>query len=441
MKMNKTKLTGFGSCIILLVLFSLQSIAQEKNQKAKYIFLFIGDGMGINQAMITNEYLKLKGEDVLSFTQFSNIAVTTTHCTDSNKITDSAAAGTAISTGRKTNSTVIAMDTLSGEKYTNITEIARKNGLKTGIISSVALNHATPAAFYAKQKTRYMYKAIANEMPLSQVDYFAGGGIISENKDEFSEIIKALKLNNYSVLTDRKKYSRNENYGEKIYYSVTSELSSDASVPYKIDRKKNYVALKDYVEFGIRFLDNPDGFFIMTEGGKIDWSSHGNDAATTIHEVIDFEEAVNVALEFYSKHSNETLIIVTADHETGGMSLGADEMHYNTDLLKLDNQKKSKGEFTVLLNNSKPSKFSKLTEEYFSLKIGEELLLKDEVNEISKKLVALTNTSSGISWTTTAHTGMPVLTYAKGVKSELVHGMIDNTYLIEIIKAAAGWKN
>ena len=324
-------------------------------------------------------------------------------------------------------------------EFVSIAEIAKQNGLKVGILSSVGMNHATPAAFYAKQKTRYLYKEIAGDMAKSNFDLFAGGGIIAKTENDFNEAITNLKKNNYSILSERTAYDKSMNYGDKLYYSVFDKLASDALL-YQINKKANDISLADYVEFGINYLDNPEGFFIMVEGGKIDWAAHDQDGATVINEVIDFDRALKNALDFYEKHADETLIIVTADHETGGMSFGSDEMHYDTDFLKIDNQKKSKDVFISLLEENEKSEYTKLIAQNFDFIVTENSIKNLEPKEIATKMVDSLNHISGISWTTHAHTGMPIVTYALGLGSENFSGFIDNTEIIQIIQKTAQLK-
>jgi len=437
MKTNKI----FLFTVLLIISFSSLSLRQidenKPSPKAKYIFLFIGDGMGLNQVMITNEYLKLHKQPEISFLSFKNLALTITSCADSNKITDSAAGGTAIACSRKTNNGALGMSRTSGEKFESIAEFLKQKGLKVGILSSVGLNHATPASFYANQPSRSLYAEIAMEMPGTNFDFFGGGGIISKNQAEFDEHIDRMKKSNYSIIAEKTIFNPQVVYGDKVYYSLFNE-QDDAAIPYRIDQNGSQTTLGEFVDFGIQFLDNPKGFFMMAEGGKIDWAAHDNDGATVIHEVIDFDFAIQKALEFYKKHPNETLIIVTADHETGGMSFGSNQMSYSTDFLKIDQQKISEGNFPSLLDSADVKKNTKLIAENFSILVNENYVMKYNAKTLTNQMVDSLNHSAGISWTTHAHTGVPIVTYALGVGSQQFNGIIDNTDIAKFIKKATG---
>lgn len=435
MKTNRILLLA----IIIIAGISLISLTpkeeQTKPKKAKYIFLFIGDGMGINHTMITNKYLELHKQNPLSFLSFENVALTITTPIEPEKITDSAAAGTAIACSEKTKNGVLGMNVETGEKFESIAETAKKSGMKVGIISSVGLNHATPAAFYAKREKRSMYNEIALDMANSNFDYFGGGGIIAGNNEAMLAAVNNMRQKGYQIIDERTKYSKENKYSDKVYYSVFNELE-EAAIPYKIDRNENMAQLADFVRFGIPYLDNEKGFFIMAEGGKIDWSSHGNDGATTIHEVIDFDIAIREALKFYEKHPDETLIIVTADHETGGISFGSDEKGYTTDFRSIDQQKASEGAVV----NSIEDMFvdvNKTMNNNFGLELTKNYMKKYTASELADKMIDSLNRAAGISWTTHAHTGTTVATFAIGVGSEQFTGLIDNTDISKYIKKAA----
>ncbi len=404
--------------------------------KAKYVFLFIGDGMGMAHIYITNEYLKLHKQPQLSFINFPYYAFTTTFCADSMRITDSAAAGTAIATGSKTNSGVLGMLPKTGEKFTSIAEIAKQNGFKVGILSSVGMNHATPAAFYAKQPKRSMYKEIAEDMARSNFDLFAGGGLYAKDKNELNYLFNNLKTNGYRIFFNEITFNKELDSDKKLFYTANADTIPGFAIPYRIDQKESDVTLSEYVDFGIQFLENETGFFMMAEGGKIDWAAHDNDGATTVKEVIDFDLAVKKALDFYQKHPNETLIIVTADHETGGITFGQDQMGYKTNFLKLDQQKMSEEVFTKLLTDNKSNGVYQLVNTNFELKLPENFYKSTDPKSISNQVTDSLNRSAGIGWTTGSHTGSPVLTFAIGVGSEQFRGNIDNTDIIRFIQNA-----
>jgi len=242
-------------------------------------------------------------------------------------------------------------------------------------------------------------------------------------------------------------------------------LVDGGAMPYTIDINKDDVTLAEFVEKGIDVIDNDKGFFMMVEGGKIDWACHGNDAATTVQGVLGLDRAVAVAEKFYEKHPDETLIIVTADHETGGMSVGYRTTHYDSYYDRLKNQTISSVEFGKKIsqlkeNNEVPSylKVLALTEKYFGFNKNEDMNLTSKEEKALKKAyriqflgeedssekdamalsytgdepyasvcVQIMNHKAGVGFTTNSHTGIPVPVRAKGVGAELFNTYLDNT--------------
>lgn len=213
---------------------------------------------------------------------------------------------------------------MSGEdfsrKYEMIAEkLKKQKNYKIGVITSVNINHATPAAFYAHQKSRDSYYAIGKEMIASNFDYFTGGALrdpTGENGGQ-PDLYKLAEKAGYNVVRTQKGAEQlRPKDGKSIV--VSEALADEDSMPYEIDRKDGTWSLADYVDKGIDMLDNKKGFFMMVEGGKIDWACHANDAASAIDDTLALDDAVGRAVKFYNKHPDETLIIVTGDHETGG---------------------------------------------------------------------------------------------------------------------------
>ncbi len=380
----------------LALIFTLSVSAKSP----KYVFLFIGDGMGPAQVEMTRAALSdlSKGADRVGFTplSFSNFPVHSTSTTHSatRLITDSAAAGTALASGEKTSPGTIGMDTHHTKNITSVAEKAHKKGIKVAILSTVSIDHATPASFYAHQKSRNQYKEIADWLPQSNFELLAGSGLIKISKNYYDSIAehtgyKVVKGNNAEFKTT-----------DKVVW-IQDEGANAASLPYAIDRKENDMTLPIMVKKAIEHVDNKDGFFIMAEGGMIDWAAHGNDAATIAMEVIDFSESIKEAVKFYEEHPNETLIVVTADHETGGLTIGRGDRGYDTDLHKLFEQKGSKE------------------------KVGSKRTL--EVNKLA-----------GVGFTSGSHTAIPVPVYAIGAGAEEFAKPLDNTDIPNIIMELLG---
>ncbi|NLL90466.1 MAG: alkaline phosphatase [Dehalococcoidales bacterium] len=445
----------------------------------KYVFMLIGDGMSavqINAAQVLNGNNTL-GEistNNLLFASFPACGMATTH--DSTSFCpDSASTATAMSTGYKTHSGVIGMAVDKSTPVTNIAELLKAEGMKIGIISTVTINHATPAAYYAHVASRSDYYGIALQMAESGFDFFAGGEIskpTGSNKDQKSAY-EILKEKGYTIArTAAEIAALNASTGK--CYAIAPNIQDSGSMTYAIDRQEGDISLADLVAKGIEVLDNKKGFFLMAESGKIDWSCHANDAMTTIKEVLDFEAAVQVAYDFALKHPDETLIIITGDHETGGMTIGYASTGYDTAFNILNNQKLSFVEFDKLVKSMQKAdsnltfeKVMPVITQYFGLKLpsgnaeadaADPLVLTDyeveklqngftqamlpsadrEADEeyallygtydpLSVSITHIINNKAGLGWTSYAHTGVPVPVYAYGVGSELFNGYYDNT--------------
>ncbi len=437
----------------------------------KYVFLFIGDGMSIPQRMMTEQYLKLSGGDGLVINSFPNQAITYTYSANS-FITDSAASGTAIACGEKTNNGTIGLNA-KNEKIESIAYAAKKAGKKVGIITSVTINHATPTAFYAHNRSRSNYYDIALEMMDSGFDYFAGGGAAKsddkKSKNYKGDVYELAKKAGYNVHVEisREDFDKLSSKSGKIMAFGEKE-----ALPYAIDAKKGSLRLADFVRKGIEVLDNPKGFFIMAEGGKIDWMCHANDAATVIKEVIDFDNAVRVAYEFAKKHPKDTLIVTTGDHETGGLTLGFAGTGYTSFIERLGMQKCSqdvfKSKYVAGLNKKLKAEGKKTTfedvkpllTECFSLKFDDDpkdpMFVSAEDQEKLKKAFDADHApkkkgekpafmravshcfdnKAGVAWTSGAHTALPVNTTAVGKCAEEFNGAIDNTDISKKLKQA-----
>ena len=278
----------------------------------KYIFLFIGDGMGYHQVQATSEALAASGLEPLSFLVFPVQGSVKTNNVEG-KVTDSAAAATAISTGQKTSNSFLGLD--SGKnRLETIAETLRNLGRKIGILTTVSLDHATPAGFYAHVDSRRSYATIADDLFASGFDYFAGGGF--HNTPDSAE----LAVENGYTLIHSFEEAPVSTEGRLILSS--SLLFGDYGVLPAIDTGERTNWLKKATELAIARLTVPEGFFMMVEGGRIDYFCHYNDAGSFVAELLDMDKAIQSALAFYAEHPQETLILVTADHETGDVTLG-----------------------------------------------------------------------------------------------------------------------
>ncbi|MDR1025048.1 MAG: alkaline phosphatase, partial [Treponema sp.] len=294
---------------------SMQNNAIARQGQAKYVFLFIGDGMAMAQISSTEVYATARSsKDIsitrLDFTRFPVSGLTTTYDAGT-FITDSASAITAIATGNKTLSGVINMDPAKRQNYKTIAEYAHDAGMKVGIVSSVTLDHATPAGFFAKVPSRSNYYDIAVQMVQSDFEYFAGGGLLQptgKDRDQ-RDVIQLAGERGYTYVNDKGAFNALRPGVGKVL-AVNAILQDSGSMPYELDRSGDDLSLADYTRKGIELLDNPQGFFMMVEGGKIDWACHANDAGAAIHDVLALDNAIKEAVAFAQAHPGETLIIV-----------------------------------------------------------------------------------------------------------------------------------
>lgn len=429
---------------------------ESKQQKAKYVFFFIGDGMGAAHRTLAEMYLSAlngeTGQAHLTMNSFPVQGYATTYSLNS-YITCSAASGTALSTGYKTNNGMIAVspDTIP---YLTIAEAAKKAGKSVGILTNVMLNHATPAAFSAHAASRNNTQEIREIQLASGFDLFAGGymsiesSVTATDKQSFYNQATAA---GYSIISSEKDISKVSETSRIILFPDTTQVSG-AMFPSVDNIESNMTLLQMFRIALTKLPENPDGFFMMLESGQIDWGAHSNDAAFIVKEVIAFDEIIREAFSFYQKHPDETLIVITADHETGGLSLGNQEMGYKMRPELLQYQQASIGMIkehykTFIkhlpqkdIGKDAPFHFAKtwfgLGTENFSLTSSDSALLfnawKNDITGnaalvLPKTAMGLLNKKAGIGWTTYHHTGIPVPVSAIGVGSGNFNGYYDNT--------------
>ncbi len=294
--------------LIVLFLFSAcAEIKEQKKPKPKNIILMIGDGMGLTQVYAAYTVKK----DKTNMARCKHIGLVTTSSKD-NLITDSAAAGTALATGNKTNNGLLGVDK-DGNKFPTILEIAEEHKKATGLVVTCAITHATPAAFIAHNISRGNYEGIAKDFLKTDIDVFFGGG-----KDHFMKRADSLNLIDSLIARDY-----------NIVYDV-NEISSikngkTAGLFYDFHPPKYSEGRGDFLEKAslkaIEILDqDEDGFFMMIEGSQIDWAGHDNDLQYLLDETLEFDDVVGKVLDFAEK-DGETLVIITADHECGGFTI------------------------------------------------------------------------------------------------------------------------
>ncbi len=278
----------------------------QVGQQPKNIILMIADGLGTTQ--LTAAFTANAGN--LYMTNMPYSGYVTTQSAD-NYNTDSAAAGTAFATGERTNNGAISVDT-NMNPLTTILEIAEKNGKATGLVSSSAITHATPAAFIAHNESRNNYEEIAADFLDTDIDIFIGGGRkFFESRVDERNLLNELQSKNYKIFESIEEAS-------DIKTAPMAILTAWEHNPVWPERGE---LMPEGTEKAINVLSQDDnGYFLMVEGSQIDWGGHDNNTAYIVQETLDFDRAVGKALEFAAR-DGETLVIVTSDHETGGMSL------------------------------------------------------------------------------------------------------------------------
>ena len=444
--------------LLLLAVFAALALCAEP---PKYVFLFIGDGMSTPQRMLADEFSRARGEGQLAMNTFP-VHATTRSCSANSLVTDSAAAATAIACGVKTNDGKVGVDP-QNNRLESVAEFARKNGKKVGIVTSVTINHATPAGFYAHRSHRNQGYEIGLDLIDSGFDYFAGGGFgkFADNKKSASyrgSLYELAAKGGYTVVRNRAEFEKLRPGCGKVLVSCCTD-----ALPYEIDSDGTIPTLAELTRKGIELLDNPNGFFMMVEGGSIDWCGHGNEAAGNLTEVLGLDRAVRVATEFAAKHPGETLIIVTGDHETGGMTMGFAGTGYHLYMDRLALQSCTTGEFVrrvraartrnpeLSFEDVKPMleaaygfKFEGkgpmvITEKELKQLQGAVVRKKDgkqwiSASKLGKAARIIMSGKAGVGWTSGSHTALPVLTTSFGNGSERFSGFLDNTDIAKRLK-------
>ncbi len=462
--------------VTFLVAFTLAIFPSDARKRraeepeVKYVFYFIADGMGINCVQGTELYNQAtgKGPGTVNFLHFPVRTMLTTYSASS-LVTDSAAAGTTLASGHKTNAAYLGVDA-GGKTVYCLSDWAKAKGMGVGVATSVGINHATPAAFYAHVDSRYDFARIIDDYISSPVDFLAGPGMYADKKAKAT----ALDLENRiaaSGITVLKKDAVKGAADVKGRVLCMDETDSK-ELKFAIDQEEGDMNLSDFVEAGIDYLDGhygDKGFFFMVEGGKIDYANHSNDAVGAFHEVNDFAAAIGLALEFYDEHPKETIIVVTSDHETGGMLLGAGKYKMNPERLAWQNASENalSAEYRALFADQ-PLTFEPVkaflteklglwshveAEKEFEeqLKATVERLAKDgedpEVEDLYSTNVRIVYDAvkylarkSGFSWSVSSHSGSPLGLYVFGTGAEAFVGCHDQVDVPLKIAEVAGYK-
>ncbi len=467
--MIRNKITLF----LLSLSFSFVVFAQGT---PKYVFYLIGDGMGMSQVNGTEMYLaSLEGKigvKPLRFTQFPIAGMASTYSASSG-VTDSAAAGTALATGTKTNNGAIGVDA-GLHPVTSIAERARRAGKKVGITTSVSMDDATPAVFYAHQPSRSMGYEIGMDAIASGFDFFGGSGFVTprtrHDGSSAPDLFIQMENAGYRLVYGYQEYLQKGREAEKVI--LMNNRGADVhNLTCSLDQQEGDLTLSQITRAAIEVLtrNHTEGFFLMVEGGLIDWACHANDAATTLIEVLDFNDAVGIAYEFYLEHPEETLIVVTADHETGGMVLGTGSSRLNLQVLQ--HQKISQSALSARISELRQLK-GQVSWEEIRMLLGETMGLWKEVpvNERQEKRIyeayensfikgdttkekslyqedeklaatarKVLNEIAMVGWTSSNHSAGYVPVFAIGAGAERFTGKMENTDIPCRIAEVAGY--
>lgn len=447
------------------------AIGSAAEKAPKYIFYCIGDGMGFGAASLTEAFnrMVLGNDTSITMLQFPVASAATTHSASSG-VTDSAAAGTALATGSKTKNGMLGMnaDTVA---VTSIATQLKDLGYGVGLITTVAPDDATPGAFYAHVPHRSMYYEIGCQAAQSGFDFIGGAnlrGLVDKDGNP-TDLPEVFDRNGMSVVRGTEAIA-SAKYPRIMLLNTSTE--NDNEVGLRIDSLDDVLTLPMMTEACIDFLSrkSPDKFFIMIEGGSIDHAGHANDAPTLVRETLGFNEALDVALKFYRQHPDETLIVVTADHETGGLALANRSMGYRIEPKYLQYPAISKDRFMremMALSHSRMVIDWPYMRDYLAenLRLYNELPVSDADNEamrtkfqavldrraegdmegakgalevFSAEVWDVINRLTGTGWTTNDHSGAMVPVFAVGVGAEEFAPMHDNTQLPEIIRELTG---
>ncbi len=453
----------------LAILAATAALSVAAAPSPKYVFLFIGDGMSTPQRMVAEDFSEKSGRGVLAMNTLPYQANTRTRSANS-IITDSAAAATAIACGVKADNGSLGLAP-DGRRVESVAELAKRRGMKVGIATTVTIVHATPAGFYAHVPRRGAFYSIALALADSGFDFFCGGGFGGRALDESDpnfrgDAYEIVRKAGYEVIIDDLAAWRALKPGGK-----SLGVFGEKGMSFAIDADKSKPTPAEIVEKGIELLDGPSGFFLMFEGGKVDYSAHANDAATNLHDILAMDDAVKVALRFFDSHPDETLIVATGDHETGGMSMGFAGIGGKFKVELLARQKISVAEFSQIAKGMIKELGSKATLEDFKPLLTEKFgivfdgpaddpmlatpaevkalraALAKDVDLMARHVADTTahdvarlyvfaqaaknvvNAHAGVGWSSGSHTALPTLTTAKGVGADILVGMRENSDL------------
>lgn len=455
--------------ILTTLLLMLVVLTAAGAKKPKYIFYFIGDGMGMSPVLCAETYNQTVcgNKEPLLMLQFPVTSMATTYSA-SNTITDSAAGGTALATGHKTNNGMLGV-TPDQKPVTSIAAELKQKGYGIAIATTVAPDDATPGAFYAHVNHRGQFYDIAQDMAESGYEMFAGGRLRGGAPQGKPHVHDVLAQAGYSIVQGPAQWEAQEHKDKVVLLNAPFHLDH---VGYTIDSIQGNLTLPFITKACIEHMEkvSPKKFFVMVEGGLIDHALHPNDAGTAVKEVLNFDESLRLAYDFYQKHKDETLIVVTADHNTGGMAAGVNGGSYTLGMKNFDYQRISmqamQYECQQMIKSGENITWDRM-KQYLQEKLGlyskiplnqkQEQSLKDafrktfvdkdgkekqtlyvSLNQFVERTFQILDKITGIGWTTGSHTADLVPVFAIGVGSELFQGFQDNTEIPNKIRRICG---
>ena len=447
------------------------ALSAAADDAPRYIFYFIGDGMGLSPVMTAQAYNRdiLKNDKPLLMLQFPVSSWAMTYSANA-PITDSAAAGTALSTGTKTKNGMVGMnpDTVS---VTSVARQLKDMGWGIGIVTTVGADDATPSAFYAHVPYRKMFYDIDMAAAASGYEFIAGAGLggLKDKDGKPTDIEEVMKQNDVQII-----YGPDgiKDIDSRRVLLVGPKDSPSWNVGYTIDSISGALTLPVITQTCLSHLEKytPGHFFMMVEGGNIDHALHANDGGAAVKEILNFDSALAIAYNFYLAHPDETLIVVTADHDTGGMSHVHSRINLPDQLHVFDYQKVSKEAFSEycksLLKNRRVYRWEDM-KEYLEENLGlfSHIPVSEEQTENLKKMFTETfemrnsadqktlyasfnafavevfnmvNNAAGTIFTTTGHSGNPVPVFAVGVGSDMFRNVNNNIDIPAKIRKIAG---
>lgn len=438
----------------------------------RYVFYIIGDGMGMGPVQVAQNYLRAESGEQTATLNMLTMPVTSfaTTRSASSPVTDSAAAGTALATGTKTVNSMLGVAPDS-TRLTSIAERLHADGWGVGLVTTVAPDDATPGAFYAHVPSRKMYEQIGRQFIESGFEYLAGSTLRGATgaDGESTGLLEAIGDAGISLAF----YPDTIVPGEtRRAIQLNSANLNSANVGYTIDDAEVRLTLPMMTRAAIEHLKavSPERFFVMIEGGNIDHALHANDAATAIADILMLDEVVGTVLDFAAEHPDETLVVITADHDTGGLTVGNKYTGYNSYPELLRSQRISKDRMNdmfkqmiadgasydwdtmrdFLADNLGLGSTVELTDgEEETLRMAyidavegrgsDQTNLYSAVNSFVAGAVDLLNMKAGYGFTTPHHTGNPVPVMALGEESVLFGHAVDNTDIPELILSILGY--